>query len=91
MLFIDASSTQHSSYGKSKFWFLVMDHNAMDYCWLLSKSKDKTAKVMIDLVKHLKDVDRKIVKIIDALMPAERTRPFRNSGLHFEYMACKTT
>ena len=31
-LFIDISSTEAESYGKSKYWLLVID-NATDYCW----------------------------------------------------------
>ncbi len=63
-LFVDISSTQHTSYGKLKFWLLVVD-DATDYCWsFFLKSKDKTAKTMTNLIKKLKDVDGKTIKII---------------------------
>jgi len=52
------------SFSKSKYWLLIVD-DATDYCWsFFLKSKDKTFKTMIGLVKDLTDIEKKSVKYI---------------------------
>jgi len=59
------------------------------------KSKDKTAKIMTNLVKHLKDMDGKTVKNIQC-NNARENKAFQELatkqrlGLQFEYTAHKT-
>ncbi len=63
-LFLDISSTEYVSYGKSKFWLLVMD-DATDYCWsVFLKVKSETAEVMVNFIKKLKDTENVTVKNI---------------------------
>jgi len=57
-LFINISSTKHISSGNSKFWLFS---GGQCYRLLLEQFLKSTAKVMTDLVKHLKDIDRKTV------------------------------
>jgi len=55
---------QDMSFGKLKYWLLIVD-NAMDYCWsFFLKSKDKTSKTMIGLTKDLMDIEKKSIKYI---------------------------
>jgi len=61
-LFLDISSTTYMSYGKSKFWLLVMDP---DYCWsFFLKAKSETTDIMINFIKKLKDTENFTVKNI---------------------------
>jgi len=54
-LFIDISLTEHKSYGKAKFWLLVVD-DVTNFCWsFFLKSKSKIKTVMITLIKELND------------------------------------
>jgi len=47
--------TEHKSYGKAKFWLLVVN-DATYFCWsFFLESKSKTKQVMIDLIKELND------------------------------------
>jgi len=70
--------------------------NATDYCWsYVLKSKDKTAKIMTDLDKHLKDMDGKTVETIQC-DNARENKAFQELaaeqrlGLQFEYTSHKT-
>jgi len=61
---VDISSTENKSYGKKRFWLLVLD-DATDYCWsFFLKQKSKTGKVLMDLIKRLKDNKNVTVKKI---------------------------
>jgi len=63
-LFIDISLTEHESYGKAKFWLLVVN-DATDFCWsFFLKSKSETKQVMIGLIKELSDKNKIKVKKI---------------------------
>jgi len=63
-LFIDISLTEHESYGKAKFWLLVVG-DVTNLCWsYFLKSKSKTTQVMIDLSKELSDKNKIKVKKI---------------------------
>jgi len=94
-LFLDLSSTEYESYGKSKFWLLVVD-DATDYCWsFFLKSKNETAEVMTNFIKKLKDTETITVKNI-RYDNAGENKAFEKRverdrrGLKFEYTARKT-
>jgi len=94
-LFLDISSTEYTSYGKSKFWLLVMD-DATDYCWsFFLKAKSDTAEVMVNFIKRLKDTEGITVKNIHCDNAGEN-KAFQSHaeqarlGLKFEYTARKT-
>jgi len=94
-LFINISLTEHKSYGKAKFWLLVVD-NATNFCWsFFLKSKSETKKVMIDLIKELSDKNKIKVKKIRCDNSGEN-RSFQQAakqerlGITFEFMARKT-
>jgi len=62
---VDISSTENKSYGKKRFWLLVVLDDATDYCWsFFLKQKSKTGKVLMDLIKRLKDNKNVTVKKI---------------------------
>jgi len=50
---VDISLTENKSFGKKRFWLLVVD-DATDYCWsFFLKEKSETGKVLMDLIKRL--------------------------------------
>jgi len=63
-LFIDISLTEHESYGKAKFWLLVVGDATNLYWSYFLKSKSKTMQVMINLIKELSDKNKIKVKKI---------------------------
>jgi len=94
-LFLDISSTEYVSYGKSKFWLLVMD-DATDYCWsFFLKAKSETTEVMVNFIKKLKDTEGITVKNI-CCDNASENKAFQSCveqehlGLKFENTARKT-
>jgi len=49
---------EHESYGKAKFWLLVVD-DVTDLCWsYFLKSKSEMKTIMINLIKELNDKTR---------------------------------
>jgi len=72
-LFVDISSTENESFGKKRFWLLVVD-DATDYCWsFFLKEKSETGKVLTDLIKRLKDNENVTVKKIRCDNAGENT------------------
>jgi len=84
-LFIDISLTEHESYGKAKFWLLIVD-DATDFCWsYFFKSKSETKEVMIGLIKELSNKNQIKVKrsaaisqVKPQLPTSSKTRAFGN-------------
>ncbi len=83
------------SYGKSKFWLLVVD-DATNYCWsFFLKAKSDTAEVMVNFIKKLKDTEGIAVKNIHCDNAGEN-KAFQSHaeqaclGLKFEYTVRKT-
>jgi len=86
---------EHESYGKAKFWLLVID-DATDFCWsFFLKSKSETKEVMIGLIKELSDKNKIKVEKIRCDNSGEN-RSFQQAakqerlGLTFEFTARKT-
>ena len=62
-LWMDVSSTKHTSYGGAKFWFLIVDDKT-DYCWsYFLKKKNELSEKLENLVMKLKSFGIKIKKI----------------------------
>ncbi len=94
-LFIDISSTEHESYGKAKFWLLVVD-DATNFCWsFFLKSKNETKEVMIGLIMELKDKNNIKVEKVQCDNLGEN-HSFQQAakqewlGITFEFTARKT-
>ena len=61
-LYFDISSIKNESFGKSKFWLLIVDE-VTDYCWsYFLKKKSETAGVVVALIKDLKAKENITVK-----------------------------
>ena len=61
---IDISSVKHESFGKSKFWLLVVD-DCTDMCWsFFLQKKSELGQVMINHIRDLKEQHGVIVKKI---------------------------
>ncbi len=92
---MDISSMDNKSFGKKRFWLLVVD-DATDYCWsFFLKEKSKTGKVLTDLIKRLKDNKNVTVKKICCDNAGENTAfkveaERQRLGLQFKYTARKT-
>ena len=92
---MDISSTENESFRKKRLWLLVVD-DTTDYCWsFFLKEKSETGKVLMDLIKRLKDNKNVTVKKIHCDNAGENTAfeveaERQCLGLQFEYTAHKT-
>jgi hypothetical protein len=91
-LMIDTSSVKKQSFGKSKFWLLVMDDNT-GICWSkFLKKKSDQVDFLIELLKDLKAKNAKTVKLIRCDNAGEN-KTFQKEcekaglGVQFEYTA----
>ena len=94
-LYLDISSVKGESFGKKKFWLLVVDE-ATDNCWsFFLKQKSQTAKTIIEFIKNLKSKENIEVKNIRCDNAGENKKIEEKAkelglGIKFEYTAPNT-
>ena len=94
-LFVDISSTEHESFGKARFWLLIVD-DATDYCWsYFLRSKSELGKTVIDLIDELHEQEGIRVRKIRCDNAGENKTlqtmaKERKLGIVFEYTARNT-
>jgi len=63
-LFFDISSIQHRSFGKNKFWLLIVD-DCTDFCWsIFLQRKRDLSKAMVGIIRDLQIKHNKKVKYL---------------------------
>jgi transposase InsO family protein len=91
-LMIDTSSVKKQSFGKSKFWLLIMD-DCTGVCWSrFLKKKSDQVELLINLLKDLKSKHDKTVKLIRCDNAGENKSLQKlceqeGLGIQFEYTA----
>jgi hypothetical protein len=89
---IDTSSVKKQSFGKSKFWLLIMD-DCTGVCWSrFLKKKSDQVDLIINLLKDLKSKHNKTVKLIRCDNAGENKSLQKlcekeGLGIQFEYTA----
>jgi hypothetical protein len=89
---IDTSSVRKTSFGKSKFWLLVID-DCTDVCWSkFLKKKSDQVDFLLELLKDLKAKHRKTVRLIRCDNAGENKSLQKlceqeGLGIQFEYTA----
>ena len=94
-LYIDISSIKSESFGKKKFWLLIVDE-ATDNCWsYFLKQKSQTAKTVAEFVQNLKSKENVVVRYIRCDNAGENKKIEEKTnqlglGIKFEYTAPNT-
>jgi transposase InsO family protein len=89
-LYVDISSIQGLSFGRAKFWALIVD-DFSGYCWsYFLRAKPELKERILDLVKELKNV--KFLRLDDAgeNFALEKLCKQQNVDVKFEFSAPRT-